>query len=281
MGDRGHTSVPLTDKTTEWDDILIRKGILTRDEVLRNKGVDPDELRLQEAVAEAREELAQRNASMTLTDKLAEKSLDELDALEDDFADDDGEEEILQRLRQARIVELKAKAARARFGSVIEISKGDWVAEVTEASANGDLWVVAHLYQDSVVECRVMEAALRSVAARFPEVKFVRIRSTQAVENWPDANLPTLFVYRGGALARQLITAAALGGKRMTADDLEWYLAQQGIVETELEGDPREGGGGGANVINVRRRGAPVAAAARREARRRDSDGDSDYDDSD
>lgn len=38
------------------------------------------------------------------------------------------------------------------------------------------------------------QAALRSIAAKFPEVKFVKIRSQQAVEKWPEANLPTLFM---------------------------------------------------------------------------------------
>lgn len=39
------------------------------------------------------------------------------------------------------------------------------------------------------------QAALRSVASKFREVKFVKIRSQQAVEKWPEANLPTLFMY--------------------------------------------------------------------------------------
>jgi hypothetical protein len=50
MGDRGSIKVALTDSTTEWDEILINKGILSRDEVLRNKGVDPDEIRLKQAI---------------------------------------------------------------------------------------------------------------------------------------------------------------------------------------------------------------------------------------
>lgn len=53
---------------------------------------------------------------------------------------------------------MKAKAAAARFGEVYEISKADWVREVTEASNSA--WVVAHLYEDGIVECRVMEVGL-------------------------------------------------------------------------------------------------------------------------
>ncbi len=50
MGDRGVTHQAPTAETTEWDEILIQKGIVDRDDVLRKKGVNPDELRINEAV---------------------------------------------------------------------------------------------------------------------------------------------------------------------------------------------------------------------------------------
>lgn len=53
------------------------------------------------------------------------------------------------------MAEMKAKAAAARFGELYEISKADWVREVTDASKS--VTVVAHLYEDGIVECRVME----------------------------------------------------------------------------------------------------------------------------
>ena len=53
------------------------------------------------------------------------------------------------------MAEMKAKAAAARFGELYEISKADWVREVTDASNSAT--VVAHLYEDGIVECRVME----------------------------------------------------------------------------------------------------------------------------
>lgn len=53
---------------------------------------------------------------------------------------------------------MRAKAAAARFGELYEISKADWVREVTEASNSAT--VVAHLYEDGIVECRVMEVCV-------------------------------------------------------------------------------------------------------------------------
>ena len=111
---------------------------------------------------------------------------------------------------------MKQHAVKYRFGDVVGIGKDDWLREVTEASKAH--WVIVHLYQDSVIECQLMDEAFIVLAAKFKDVKFVKIRSTQAIENWPDKNLPAIFVYHDGILNCQIITAAALGGKRMGAD---------------------------------------------------------------
>lgn len=103
--------------------------------------------------------------------------------------------------------------ARSRFGDVRQISKVDWIKEVTEASK--DVWVLVHLFQDSVVECQLVSEAFDKLARQFPYVKFLKIKSTHAVENWPDRNLPTIFAYHEGVLKHQVLTLAKLYGKSM------------------------------------------------------------------
>ena len=103
-----------------------------------------------------------------------------------------------------------------KFGSLNEISKGDWIKEVTEAS--NDCWVVTHLYQDAIVECQLMDETLRVLAKKFPMVKFLRIKSNHAVENWPERNLPTIFTYNCGELQHQLMTLKEVGGSAMLPD---------------------------------------------------------------
>ena len=160
---------------------------------------------------------------------------------DDEFSDT----RALDEYRQRRLEELKAAQAQNRFGAVVEITKADWVRDVTECSQS--CWVAVHLYQDSVVECGLVDEAMLVLAPRFKYVKFVKIRSTQAVENWPERNLPTVFFYHGGELTTQLITVKALGGKGMRPADLEWYMVQQKILTTsELEEDPRTAAGGAA-----------------------------------
>jgi hypothetical protein len=120
----------------------------------------------------------------------------------------------LDYYRALRMKEMKAAAMKNRFGEVNEIVKDDWVREVTDGSQGAD--VVVHLYQDSMVECQLMDEALRNLAGRFKYIKFLRIKYNQAIENWPERNLPTVFVYSKGTLKTQIVTLSTVGGKSMT-----------------------------------------------------------------
>ncbi len=145
---------------------------------------------------------------------MATAAKDDLDELEDDLDDD----RMLEAYRQLRLQQMKLDQVKKRFGDVHEIKKADWIAEVTEASKS--CTVVIHLYSDSVIQCELMGSALEVLAGKFREVKFLKIRSTQAIENWPDRNLPSLFVYRSGELSDQVLTLNELGGNSMTADGI-------------------------------------------------------------
>lgn len=172
--DRGAQRVPLTTQLTEWDDILIRKKIVTRDQCLLAKGFSP-------------QEVAAINAA---------------DVEDDD--DDEDDAGALAAYRAQRIAEFKAAAAKLRFGTVVEVRRRDeWLSEVNDAST--EAVVVVHLYQDRIDACRTLDAALEVLADRRQDVKFVRMVATEAADDWPDARLPALLVYRRGQLADQII----------------------------------------------------------------------------
>jgi hypothetical protein len=113
---------------------------------------------------------------------------------------------------------MKKLALLNRFGEVTEIVKDEWVREVTEGSKS--CFVLVHLYQDGLIECQVMDEALRDISKRFRYLKCLRIKSNQAIENWPEKNLPTLFIYAKGELRTQIITLASLGGNTMTSQGI-------------------------------------------------------------
>ena len=212
--------------TTEWEDILIKKGITTKEDVLLSKGLNPEDFV---------ERPEQTRIEVTKEDLLPFATLEELEELEEDEYSDS---RALEEYRNKRMEELKQRQVRNRFGEVVEIVKDDWIREVTEASKA--CFVVVHLYLDALVECALLDEAMATLAPKFKAVKFLKIKSTHAIESWPERNLPTIFVYNKGELKTQLLTIKALGGKSMTADDLEWWLASKSILETEMNEDPRE-----------------------------------------
>jgi len=227
--------------TTEWDDILIKKGIKTKQEVLIEKGLNPldymtlEELGLKDIVVDPNEVKEE-----TREERLDKLTLKEIDELEDNDDDDEllNDTSFIDQYREKRIQELKLKTLQNRFGDLQEIVKADWLREVNETSKT--CWVVISLYQDSIVESRLLDEILLILAPKFKYIKFLKIKAQQAVENWPESRLPTLFLYNEGELKHQVFTLNELGGKSTKADDLEWYLVEKGIItDSELDENPR------------------------------------------
>ncbi|KAJ1424854.1 thioredoxin-like protein [Ochromonadaceae sp. CCMP2298] len=218
----------VTGNTTEWDDILIKKGIRTYEEILLEKGLNPEDF--------VKKEEAAPEVFLSTEEALLDLDLDELDELDEDneFADS----RMINAYRQQRLNELKEAAFKSRFGEVVDIVKNDWVREVTEGSNH--CTVIVHLYEDCITECQVMDEALRQLAPKFKYLKILRIKASQAIEKWPEMNLPTLFVYEGGSLKTQVLTLGELDGKSTKAADVEWLLAQKGIItDSELDENPK------------------------------------------
>lgn len=203
---------------TEWNAILRDHGILPPMKVKSTEespSVQPDS----KAALHA----------MTL-DELNEK----LDLVEDSGLDDE-DAIFLREYRRKRIASLKEEAAQARFGYLKEITKSDWNAEVNEA---GDPYVVIHIARRGNKLCSLVDNHLTTLARKFPAVKFLRGESSLCIPDFPEHNLPSLLIYRGGDLHNKLVGPDALGGKYVSAKSLEWRLAKLGILETRLPEDP-------------------------------------------
>lgn len=184
----------------------------------------------EEALAEMLEQTIQEKQSTEA--RLGKLSLDELDELEDDE-----DEAILLEYRRKRIAEMKAEAAISKFGEVGEISADDYVEKVNNAGPG--VWVFLHLYKQGIPLCALINQYLSRLAAKYPQVKFLKSISTTCIPNFPDRNLPTIFVYFEGQMKRQFIGTAEFGGDSLKYDELEWILSRTGGFKTDLESDPR------------------------------------------
>ena len=53
-------------------------------------------------------------------------------------------------------------------------------------------------------------------------------------------NLPALFIYNKGNIVKQITTLRELGGRKVSSSIVEWVLQEAGIIETDMEEDPRK-----------------------------------------
>lgn len=163
----------------------------------------------------------------------SEMDLDELDELEDSE-----DEAIIQEYRNKRIAEMKASAERSKFGTVREISGQDYVNEVNKAGEG--IHVVLHLYERGIPLCALINQLMVNLAARNPETKFLKSIATTCIPNFPEKNLPSIFIYYEGQLQKQIIGPVELRGEKLTIDEFEYMLGQYGAIKTEIKEDPRQ-----------------------------------------
>jgi len=236
--------------TTQFDDELMKRGIVTFEQAMIAKGASPTEARRLASIKYGRKgEGIESND--TQGGRKGEDRSNDRDGSDDDSSnashgeDDKDDDEFRAKYRQMRLQELK-QGSCPQHGEVTYISRSDWTREVNDASRSGR-WVVINLTRGSdsavistahVDACQAVETAIAELASKFPDVKFVSIAASAANENWPPQNLPTVFCYRDGTLQRQLVGLDEFGGHGINTGRVEWRLAQLGVMESELEYDP-------------------------------------------
>ena len=66
--------------------------------------------------------------------------------------------------------------------------------------------------------CSLVNQHLEYLAAKFPETKFLKSISSLCIPNYPDKNLPTIFVYHDGDMKKQWVGPLAFGGMNLKQD---------------------------------------------------------------
>lgn len=64
---------------------------------------------------------------------------------------------------------------------------------------------------------------LEELARKYPATKFVKIISTDCIPNYPDRNLPTLLVYKNGAVKANYVGLHSFG-RRCTPEGMHTYF---------------------------------------------------------
>eukprot|EP00249_Psilotum_nudum_P000599 c12664_g1_i1 orf=521-1282(-) len=221
MGDYHFVYKDLEGTTSEWEDIQIKLGNLpAKPPPFRPPGWTPDDA---ENAPKGKEWI----------DNHAEEDLEQLE--DDSTLDDD---RFLEEYRKKRLAEIRELARKPRFGSVLHISAGDFISEVSNAPP--DVWVVVHLYKEGVPECELLGQHFKELSAKYTGTKFVKIISTDCIKDYPDHNLPTVLVYNHTNVKATLVGLHHFGGWHCTPEDVAFTLCQVGPVLS--------GSGDGANA---------------------------------
>jgi hypothetical protein len=206
---------------TEWNDILRSKGILPPKK--EKEITEEDVINIVEQTVREKQNGEKKD--------MVDMSLDELDELEDDE-----EERVLEEFRRHRIAELKKQAQKDIFGEVIEISGQDFVNQINKAGSG--IWVVLLLYKQGIQVCALMTEYLNHLARKFPSTKFVKSISTTCIPNYPDSNLPTIFIYYEGDLKHQF-AGPRVFSINTSQNEFEWMLGQTGAVKSTFKDNPK------------------------------------------
>uniref|UniRef100_A0A2I3HEA0 Phosducin-like protein 3 n=1 Tax=Nomascus leucogenys TaxID=61853 RepID=A0A2I3HEA0_NOMLE len=189
---------------------------------MQDPNIDTD---LKELEEEAEEEQCILQQSVVTT--YEDMTLEELEGHEDEFNEED--EHAIEMYRWQRLAEWKAIKLKDKFGEVLGIS-GKYYG----------LRVVLHLYKQGIPLCALINQHLSGLARKFPDVKFIKASSTTCIPNYPDRNLPMIFVYLEGDIKTQLIGPLVFGGMNLTRDELGWKLSESGAIKTDLEENPKK-----------------------------------------
>lgn len=197
------------DEDTEFNDALRKHGIIPPRDPTPPTPSPPSSPKLESLL---------ENASST-----------KLQELEDEAVDSDTERMIASYSRQ-RLAELRATGRSARFGEIYRIGREDYTREVTDASKVNEpgesplpgTGVVCLLYKDGQVASVRLTDQLKQLARRHPGTKFVSIVGSKCIQNYADDLCPTLIVYRGGDVTRQVVAWGA--EKERTIAELEAML---------------------------------------------------------
>lgn len=202
--------------TSEWEDIQVKLGNYTE---------KPKEIHQYEYTKEAMEKLENYDPN-------AHKNLNELDELEDEL-----DEKIFEEYKQKKLAELKKLSEKPQYGSVIEISRDEYLTHVT--NANPESYVILHLYQSYLDKCKIINEIFERICTKHVFLKFVKIVATRCIEGFPDSKLPCIVIYKEGTMVSN-ITNVDQYLKKMNVKSFENFLNSQKVIKIEEEEDEEE-----------------------------------------
>lgn len=197
-----------TTKTTQFDDELIRRGIVTTEQAMMAKGASAEE-----AIRLANEKRGKNTSAIPQQQQPEVQSKPDSDESDDDsFEDDFDDDAFLQEYRQQRLEELKQEQAAKQLShssqsSVSHIARYQWKQAVNEASTDG--WVLVTMVEASGDRKDRVVQELQRFSNEFGNEdelpSLLTIDAGDAIPNWPQERVPAMFAYKDGVKQHEWI----------------------------------------------------------------------------
>eukprot|EP00536_Pseudo-nitzschia_multiseries_P013710 jgi/Psemu1/212518/e_gw1.603.10.1 len=245
-----------TTRTTEFDDELIKRGIVTTEQVMMAKGASAEEavrLVAEEKKKQQREREKEKERdysgnwmAVANGDNDNDDNSDDNNSDDSDFLDDDDDDAFLQRYRRERLEQMKkehdtkqnselALLSRSSNTKVLHISRDQWKEHVNEASVHG--WVIVTLGQprqhagdgeyDDEYDDEYEYNDGRRRRRRMTRLR--TIDASAAIPNWPEERVPAMFAYRDGVKQHEWI--ASRRGEFPSRDLLEGLFRRWSVIQ--------------------------------------------------
>ncbi len=197
-----------TTRTTQFDDELIRRGIVTTEQAMMAKGASAEE-----AIGLANEKRGNNSSTVPQQEQQSkQQQQQQQDSDDDSFEDDFDDDAFLQEYRQQRLEEMKQEQAAKQLShssqsSISHIARDQWKQAVNEASTDG--WVLVTMVEASGDRKDRVVQELQRFANEFGSDEelpsLVTIDVAEAIPNWPQERVPAMFAYREGVKQHEWI----------------------------------------------------------------------------
>lgn len=133
------------------------------------------------------------------------------DSSDNDSDFNDSDDEFLKQFRNQRLAQLQntmtttttTSSKLLTFGSMTIASPDEYVQLVDKL--NPQSYLIVHLYEPSIVQCRMLQSTLEKVATMMNHAKFIQVSALEANPNLDTIILPAILVYRRGELVHNLV----------------------------------------------------------------------------
>uniref|UniRef100_A0A0A9YM23 Phosducin-like protein 2 n=1 Tax=Lygus hesperus TaxID=30085 RepID=A0A0A9YM23_LYGHE len=123
-------------------------------------------------------------------------------------------------------------------GRVESVEPEDFEEKVVKPSHHQPVVMCIHVPEAAASQRMVQ--LLSELSTRFTHTIFTKMVASEAIARFPPQDAPAVLCYKDGVKVAQFVQLRAFHGPSTTADDVEWALAQLGIVSSEMVEDPRE-----------------------------------------